>query len=60
MTRKELIMYVEKRISSLIIIMDDNLGLTGKGLLPHKYGIAYEEWRLLKDTSTKLQEISKK
>ncbi len=56
MTRNMLIEVIEKRITQLNEIMRANAGVSPLNGLPYpKASKAFQEWNLLRDTSTQLQ-----
>ena len=57
--RNKTILAIEERISELLSVMHETMNrLTEDGLPDQRHTLAYAEWRILKDTSTSLQEIS--
>ncbi len=59
MTRNQLILHIEERITALLIIMQANAGInTLTGLPFPKATKAFEEWNLLRDMSTTLQNLA--
>ena len=57
MTRPDLIMAIEERISILIDIQKRTKGLTSEGLPLERNSLAFQEYKILKEFSTKLQEL---
>jgi hypothetical protein len=55
MTRNDLILAIEKRIGLLLDVMKVSKGITDEGLPYQKNTEAFYEWKLLKETSEKLQ-----
>jgi len=57
--RNIVIMSIEERISELLSVMHETMNLLSENGLPDPiYSRAYCEWRILKQTSITLQEIS--